>query len=52
MITFFEIIDREKRSLFFKNIFLLSNFNIDNVLKILFLIFSNVKVNFLELEFF
>lgn len=51
-IKFFVIINKEKKSQFLKKIFLLANFSINVVLKMLFFILSNVKINFIKLGFF
>lgn len=48
----FKIVNKEEKSQFFKEIFLLTNFSIKVVLKMLFLILKNVEINFLELELF
>lgn len=48
----FEIKNKEKKSRSFKKSFLLTNLNINIVLKMLFLTLSNVKVNFLEFKIF
>lgn len=52
MIALFEIKNKEKKSSFLKKNFLLANLYINNVLGMLLLILSNVKVNFLELKLF
>lgn len=52
IIAFFEIEDEEKKSLFFKKIFVSAKFSTDIILGILSLNWSNVKINFLKLKLF
>lgn len=52
VITMFETKDNKKKSYFFKKIFLFAYFSINVILEILFLILSNIEINFLKLEIF
>lgn len=52
VIATFKIDNKETKFRFFKRIFLFANFSIDIVFIILFLIFSNLKINFLKLKIF
>lgn len=49
MIALLKIFDKEKKLQFFYKIFLITNFYINFFLEILFYIFNNFKVNFIEL---
>lgn len=48
----FEMIDKEKKSQFFEEIFLITKLGINIALKMPFLKLSNVKNNFLKLKLF
>lgn len=50
VIALFEIMNNQKKFRFFEKFFLLAKFYINIVLEMLFLILSNVKINFLDLE--
>lgn len=48
IITGFSVQDKLKKVQFFEKTFLLANINIEVVLKMLFLIFSNINIRFAE----
>lgn len=45
-IALFQVDDKDEKSRFFEEIFLLANISIDVTFRILFLIFRNIKKNF------
>lgn len=51
VIKSFSIDDKANRPLFFEETFFIANISMDNTLRILFLIFSNIEINFLERKF-
>lgn len=51
-ITLFKMINKRKKTGLFIKRFLLINFNIDIILRILFFILSNIKINFLKQKLF
>lgn len=50
MITWFQVDYKDKNSHFFKETFILSDISINIAFEVLFLIFSNVEVNFNDRE--
>ena len=48
IMVYFLIEDKNEKSQFFEEIFLLTNFSIDIILYIFFLILNNIKINFIS----